>query len=236
MAPENTRQTPEKIFSIKSATVILLVVVAVFLRCAPVSSALAASAAQDAQTALRAAEKSLKLQTDLPVRLQKRPPPPTATLDMTQALLWGSLLVAALAIGWALYGNSWSASRARRLMHLEEEAAAPAAVAMRMEKAHVEADVLALQGSFAEAMHVLLLQSVSELRRRLDVSIAASLTSREILLRAPLAPEARAGFADIISRVEISYFGAHQPSEEEYLACCRSFELLTHALREGGIR
>ena len=36
--------------------------------------------------------------------------------------------------------------------------------------------------------------------------------------------------ADIIGRVEISYFGSHQPDEQDYLDCRRSFEALTRSL------
>ena len=80
-------------------------------------------------------------------------------------------------------------------------------------------------------MHVLLLRSVNELRRRLGVSIAVSLTSREILYRVALSPAERSHLADIIASVEISYFGPHQPDEEDYLRCRRDFEALSQALR-----
>jgi hypothetical protein len=80
-------------------------------------------------------------------------------------------------------------------------------------------------------MHILLLNSVEEMRRRLSTPIAASLTSREILARAGLTPTAGAALADIVGRVEISYFGGHVPGAEEYAACRRSFEKLAGWLR-----
>jgi hypothetical protein len=75
---------------------------------------------------------------------------------------------------------------------------------------------------------------VNELRSRLAVPIAASLTSREILERAPLSNEERAALADIVSGVEISYFGAYRPGAMEYAACRRSFESLKSLLMRGG--
>lgn len=127
--------------------------------------------------------------------------------------------------------NMWSFSRARKLL-AENDGADTGAVA-RMETAQAEADDLANSGSFTEAMHILLLRSVSEMRRRLDSPIAASLTSREILRQMDLSPEERGVFATIVGSVEISYFGSHQPGEEEYDVCRRSFDDLTELLRRG---
>ncbi len=56
------------------------------------------------------------------------------------------------------------------------------------------ADELAAEGRFVEAMHVLLLQALADMRRRLDEQFADSLTSREIL-RACQAPGRGAGGA-----------------------------------------
>ena len=127
--------------------------------------------------------------------------------------------------------NMWSFSRARKLL-AESENAGTGAVA-RMETAQAEADDLAGSGSFAEAMHVLLLRSVSEMRRRLDSPIAESLTSREILRQTDLSPEERGVFETIVGSVEISYFGSHRPGEDEYETCRRSFDDLTELLRAG---
>ena len=105
-----------------------------------------------------------------------------------------------------------------------------------MDQAQVEAEVMAQAGDYAEAMHILLLQSVGELRRRLDVAIAVSLTSREIMHKLELTHSARLAFSDIISRVEISYFGSYLPTQADYLACRESFAALALALgrREQG--
>ena len=154
--------------------------------------------------------------------------------DFFKILLWASILIILVIIVLNLKDNLWSSSRSRRLTAEEEEQIAPAATGERMDKAGLEADDLARQGSYAEAMHVLLLQSVAELRLRLDVTFAVSMTSREILRKVGLSEEGREAFSDIILRVEISWFGSHQPGPEDYQACRRSFETLTRALQQGG--
>ena len=197
------------------------------------------------QTAVRAGERALGLQTELPkneTRPMRTTPsePPFRPMgfspDIARIILWSSLAVLLIIILLNLKDNLWSSSRSRHLSRAETEELTPEATTLRMEKAQTAADGLASGMCFAEAMHVLLLQSVSELRSRLDVTIAASLTSREILRSIGLTPEEKAAFADIINRVEISYFGEHQPEEHEYLACRRSYEALAGALllrREG---
>lgn len=200
-------------------------------------------AREEALRALRNSQRSLGLQTEMPTDRKARMEPQNRTVakahpltlsgEVAWVMLWGAVLLALGVIFLSVKDSIWSNSRSRRLTPEEEAEIAPPATVARMEKAQVEAEALAGQGSFAEAMHVMLLQSVSELRRRLGIPIAASLTSREILYRVGLTPEARAVFADIINRVEISYFGAHQPEQEEYLACRRSFEELTRILQQG---
>ena len=156
---------------------------------------------------------------------------------IAQLFLWGSVAVIVIIIFMALRDNWRKADRSRRLERREapEMGSTGAEAWNRMGQAQADADELARKGLFAEAMHILLLQSVSEMRRRLDVTIAASLTSREILNRVGLSPEGRTCFADIIGRVEISYFGIYKPGVDEYTACRRSFEMLSGTLgREAG--
>ncbi len=199
------------------------------------------SQSETTQTHLRAATRSLNLQTSMPdgkVEAQPvdhyNPNNSRGALlsdSMAQALLWFAIGIAAITILMTIRDNLWSTSRSRRLVADDAVSADAEALVTRMDKAQIAADDLAQQGSFAEAMHVLLLQSVGEMRQRLDISIASSLTSREILHRIGLPPAGRAALADIISRVEISYFGSHQPQAEEYDICRRSFMALTESLR-----
>jgi len=152
--------------------------------------------------------------------------------EVASFIFYGSLFVIFAVVIFCLRDNLWSLSRTRRLTRGGDcgEGAAVSA-ASRMEMAQVEADDLARQGNFAEAMHVLLLRSVGEMRGRLPSSISASMTSREILRRVELSSEGRAVFADIVSRVEVSYFGTHLPGAVEYTSCRESFDTLTGFLR-----
>jgi hypothetical protein len=109
----------------------------------------------------------------------------------------------------------------------------PEETAARLEAAQADADELARQGQFGPAMHILLLKSLGELRRFLNLTIAVSLTSREILSRPGLNQEARAALTDLVNRVELAWFGAQEVGAAEYAACRLSFEALTGALRQG---
>ncbi len=68
------------------------------------------------------------------------------------------------------------------------------------------ADELAAAGRFVEAMHVLLLQGLAEIRQRLDEQFADSLTSREILRSTRLSDAGRSSLRDIVARVELDLF------------------------------
>jgi len=195
------------------------------------------------QSALRSSTRSLGLQTQLPVEAGKKITAEENLLDRLTSrrilltsnvagmLFFISLAAIAAVIFMTWRDNMWSLSRERRFERSDDESATAAEVTVRMEKAQVEADELARRGDFAEAMHILLLRSLDELRRHLGVSIAVSLTSREILRHVSLPSEGRSVFADIIDRVELSYFGGRRPGADEYTACRGSFDALTDVLR-----
>ncbi len=95
------------------------------------------------------------------------------------------------------------------------------------------ADELAAQGRFVEAMHVLLLQALADIRRRLREEFADSMTSREILRSRQVSDALRRPLRDVISRVEWTYFGGHPAVRDDYLACRTSFSALVEALHYG---
>jgi hypothetical protein len=97
-------------------------------------------------------------------------------------------------------------------------------------EAMLTADEFARQGRFVEAMHTLLLQSLAEIRQRLDERFADSLTSREILRNARLPERGRAPLREIIARVEWTYFGEHPAEAADYQACRKHFSDLAEAL------
>ena len=93
------------------------------------------------------------------------------------------------------------------------------------EDAEIEADDLARQGHYGEAMHVLLLKSLAEIRTRLGVSFAASLTSREIVRRVQLPQTGRGALVAIVQSVERTYYGGRPASREDYSGCREEFDM-----------
>lgn len=93
------------------------------------------------------------------------------------------------------------------------------------------ADELAARGRFVEAMHLLLLHGLAHIRLRLDLQFSNSLTSREILTSTNLPEAARASLRDVVSRVELTYFGRQPAGPADYTACRESFNALAYALQ-----
>ena len=87
-----------------------------------------------------------------------------------------------------------------------------------------DADALAGDGRFAEAIHVLLLRTIDDLRRRADRPVADSLTSREILAALEMPAAARAALSDLVSVVELTYFGGRRPARKHYARCRERYE------------
>jgi hypothetical protein len=147
------------------------------------------------------------------------------TINISTWMLWAIILIAVVFVLYSvrddlprlLFGQS------KRWGDIDSEeagigtAATPAQAAMA-------ADDLASQGHYVEAMHVLLLRAIAEMRERLGADFARSLTSREILRRAKLPDVTKAALRDIITRVELCYFGAYPAAAEDYAACRDSFD------------
>lgn len=89
----------------------------------------------------------------------------------------------------------------------------------RLELALGEADRLARQGAYGEALHLLLLYCLNEMRRRFGFGLPPSLTSREILGLSTLPEIRRSGLSIIVSAVEVSHFGGRAADEEIYQLC-----------------
>jgi hypothetical protein len=91
-----------------------------------------------------------------------------------------------------------------------------------------DADRLAHEGRFAEAIHALLLRTLAGLSER-GVGLADSSTSREIVRDAALTGEARSELGGLVESVEVSRFGSVVPDAAEYAACRARFERLAGA-------
>ncbi|HYI39047.1 MAG TPA: DUF4129 domain-containing protein [Allosphingosinicella sp.] len=127
--------------------------------------------------------------------------------------LWTVLVAAALGLAIMVYrrirDGEWRLARRRRSVGVEAEAedetwapeAAPARSWLR------EADALAAQGRYAEAVHHLLFRSIEDIGRRRPRLVRPALTSRELAAAEALPPPARSLFARIAGLVEHSLFG-----------------------------
>jgi len=195
----------------------------------------AAQTPADIARATRDLAESLNLQTEFPAAK----PEETDSLgylnvDTVRVLLWIAVIAGAGVLAYFIYdvlpAFGW-AGRPRWDDHADGARISGSGV---NHATRVAADELAAQGHFVEAMHVLLLLGLDEIRMRLDLRFADSLTSREIVSRSNAPADAKAALRDIIRWVERAYFGDHPAGRTDYDACRRSFLALGSALRVGG--
>ena len=189
-----------------------------------------AAQTQDPRAAAEQAIRRLNLQTELPHDPEARP----LRIALPPQVLW---LMAAVGVALLLYmfrDMILTLGFASRGDVSGEEEGIGGTLAKPPEQVLAAADDLARQGRFVDAMHVLLLQSLADIRRHLGEQFADSLTSREILRSTKLSEAGRGPLRDIITRVEWTYFGKHPAEREDYLACRTSFDALAHALHGRG--
>ena len=87
-----------------------------------------------------------------------------------------------------------------------------------------DADLLAAQGNYAEAVHLLLFRSIDDIDERRPSTLTPALTSRDIGGIAALPASARFAFARIAASVERSFFGRSDVSAEDFAECRRAYE------------
>ncbi len=184
-----------------------------------------AQTAQDPHALAEAAVRKLDLQT----ALVHEPAESAVTLALPPEAIWIAIVVGLCVLLYAFRDMIPLLGGRSRVWANDAEAASPAR-AGEPEVALGAADELAAQGRFVEAMHVLLLQALAEIRRRLDEPFADSMTSREILRSNRLADALRHPLREVVQRVERTYFGAHPAAQDDYLACRASFRALAAAL------
>jgi hypothetical protein len=140
-------------------------------------------------------------------------------------LLWTVLAAAALGFAILIYRRlsegEWRLWRPRRpsgvpLEPEEEEAWAPEAAPARSWLR--EADALAAEGRYAEAVHHLLFRSIEDISRRRPRLVRPALTSRELAAAEALPPPARSLFARIAGLVERSLFGGRPVEAADWTA------------------
>lgn len=188
-----------------------------------------AQTADEVQAAADGATRRLGLQTEFP----RGPEPSSFSFSLPPEALW-IVIAVAIAILLYLFRDTLMAWRIGGTGAWSEQEEENTAAGARDEVLVLEAaDELAAAGRFVEAMHVLLLQGLAHIRRRLDRQFSDSLTSREILHGTNLPETARASLRDVVARVELTYFGKRPAALADYTACRESFNALTRALHEG---
>ena len=186
----------------------------------------------DVASAAGEAIRHLDLQTELP---RAATPQPKLQLSLPPELVLVPLIIVVACVIYAFRdqlgrlrllhrGPEWRADRHESSEDL------PAAQVIATT---VRADDLAGQGRFVEAMHLLLLQTLADLRQRLGVEFANSLTSREILRHTQLSDPNRMLFQDIVARVECCHFGGYPAALADYVACRQSFDALLASVHAG---
>lgn len=194
-------------------------------------------AASGPASVAREAAKDLGVQTQLPVtpaevpaeRFDFRLKLPDGIADI---VLWGAIAAGVGLILWAARDSLSGFRGSRRDEVLGEGPSRLSPVSIeRLEEAGLDADALARDGRIVEAMHLLLLRSFGEIKRSLDLRFADSLTSREILSRLPIPNAVLAALVEIVSRVELTYFGNRPAEAQDYRDCRASFEELTSAVK-----
>ena len=200
----------------------------------PIETTPAPAPANDA--ALAEAHRQLladsSIQFDLPI---VEPPQPPAWLEplarflatiwpVIEILFWAAL---ALLVLYILYGI------ARRLQGKEwprrQKKAKPPEPNWRPDEAPArallsEADSLAAQGRFAEAVHLILFRSIEDIDGRRPDLVGPALTSRDIAALPAIPERPRSAFARIAMLVERSLFALRPLGEGDWRDCRSAYE------------
>jgi hypothetical protein len=142
-------------------------------------------------------------------------------------LLWTVLAAAAAALGWLVYNRiRYGEWRLRRRWSPPAEMEAEEDWAPENQAAQSwldQADQLAREGRYAEAIHHLLFRSVEDIARRRPNVVRPALTSRELAASQALPARARELFASIARLVERSLFGGREVGEPDWLSARESY-------------
>jgi len=149
--------------------------------------------------------------------------------SLATMLLWGLVATAAVVLGMAVY---------RQLAdYTGDDAPAPgdraqdAQLAAVIERPRDDADELAAQARYADAIHTLLLRTLHQLAGQRLPHTTPAMTSREILTRVALVGDARAALAGLIVAVEQTWFGDDVPQLADYQRCRAQFDRFAAAYR-----
>jgi hypothetical protein len=143
--------------------------------------------------------------------------------------LWGIgialvlLLLYRLFPAFAAWVDKWRGRMAEE-EELPEYGAAEASVARAR---LADADALAAEGRFAEAVHLLLFRSVDDISARRPGLVQPALTARDLAASRDLPATPRTAFSRIARAVEISLFGGQPVNADVWGECRAAYAELT---------
>lgn len=180
-----------------------------------------------------AAHRALVADRTLQFEMQgvEAPPPPPGWLQplveflaamgpVFKLIFWLGLAVLVVAVIWFIARELIRIRLPDRKKALDMDAGwrpAPAAALALLS----DADALAAEGRFAEAVHLLLLRSINDIDGRLPNTVRPALTARDIAGLSRLPAAARPAFDRIARVVESSLFGG-RPVDRAAFADCRA--------------
>lgn len=157
-----------------------------------------------------------------------RPAQPSATSDpeaggssaLAGGLLWTLLIAAGVVfviyLALLVLGRRGTPAAAREA---EPDTLRSSASGSGRPGSLADADALAQDENWAEAIHMLLLDGLDKIRHRAGHVVPPALTSRELLRRFALPERQASAFAALVAAVERGHFGGRQAGYDEYQAC-----------------
>lgn len=147
-------------------------------------------------------------------------------VEWTFWIVAGAIL---LSVAVVLLRQYWPLLRDRRWSRPKEEPASrPTAewrpTTVQARRLLEEADALAGQGQYAEAVHLLLLRSIEDIEERRPQSLRRAFTSREIERLHVLPDAARVAYAGISRVVERALFAGHAVGAPEFERARKEYE------------
>lgn len=184
------------------------------------------------------AHSELLADRDIQFELPVEPPPTRREVQLpsgggfdggplAQVLFWVAVVLAAAGLLYLIASRVTGWQRRGR-----DEAAADDGWQIGEEPARRllgDADALAAEGRYAEAVHLLLHRSIEEIDRRRPATVRKALTSRDIAASPVLPAGPAAAFAAIVGAVERSLFARRALGAEDWAECRGAYQRFAFA-------
>jgi len=158
--------------------------------------------------------------------------PPQIPAWLVKVIVWALIAIAIGLVAFFLGGLAWDLLRDRSGFKRKHRQPAEGAARVETplaerraaeERTLAEADQLAAEGRFSEAIHLLLLVALERLRRELGPRVAPAMTGREVLRLAPVPGAVVDPLARMVALSEINHFGGRRASAPDYSSCRDDF-------------